>query len=267
MPIKLGRSQADGRKVVVAGNWKMNKTYGEAVQLAQLVSDRLKRGWKDEVEVVLCPPATALRGVSNVLAFDKSYAKVGGQDCSAHDSGAYTGDVSAAMLADLDCAWCIVGHSERRAGHGETSEQVAAKCAALIRAGIAPMVCVGEPESVYDAGDTAEYVAEQVRSSLAGLDLAGRDFAVAYEPVWAIGTGKVPTPEVVQGVAAQIRAAVAQTLGQDAARRCSVLYGGSVKSGNAALFCTCDDVDGVLVGGDSLDADKFVAIIEAVLHE
>ncbi len=267
MPIKLGQPQGVGHKVVVAGNWKMNKTYGEAVQLAQLVSDRLKRAWKDEVEVVLCPPATALRGVSNVFAFDKSYAKVGGQDCSAHDSGAYTGEVSAAMLADLDCAWCIVGHSERRQGHGETSEQVAAKAAALLRAGIAPMVCVGEPESVYDAGTTSEYVSEQVRSSLAGLDLQGRDLAVAYEPVWAIGTGKVPTPEYVQQVAAQIRASVEATLGAEAAQRCRVLYGGSVKSGNAALFCACDDVDGVLVGGDSLDADKFVAIIEAVLHE
>ena len=265
MPISL-KGHAAARKVVVAGNWKMNKTYGAAVQLAQLVDDRLQRGWKNDVEVVVCPPATALRGVSNVFAFDKSYAKVGGQDCAAQDSGAFTGDVSAPMLADLDCSWCIVGHSERRQGHGETSQQVAAKAAALIRAGIAPMVCVGEPESVYDAGGTAEYVAEQVRSSLAGLDLAGRDFAVAYEPVWAIGTGKVPTPECVQAVAEQIRAAVAQSLGQECAQRCYVLYGGSVKAGNAALFTACDDVDGVLVGGDSLDADKFVDIIKAVLH-
>ena len=269
MPISLGRAQsqpAAPRKLMVAGNWKMNKTYGAAVQLAQLIDDRLERAWKNDVEVVLCPPATALRGVSNVLAFDKSYAKVGGQDCSLADSGAYTGDVSAPMLADLDCAWCIVGHSERRLGHGETDEQVAAKAAALLRAGIAPMVCVGEPLDVYEADGTQAYVAGQVRGSLAGLDLAGRDFAVAYEPVWAIGSGKVPTPEHVQGVAAQIRATVAEVAGQACARRCQVLYGGSVKAGNAAFFTACDDVDGVLVGGDSLDADKFIDIVKAVLH-
>lgn len=271
MPISFGRPQSqpqpgDERKVVVAGNWKMNKTYSAAVQLAQLVDDRLERSWKNSVEIVLCPPATALRGVSNVLAFDKSFAKVGGQDCSPEDAGAFTGDISAPMLADLDCAWCIVGHSERRHGHGETSEQVSAKAAALIRAGIAPIVCVGEPLDVYEAGSTSAYVTEQVRASLAGLDLAGRDFAVAYEPVWAIGSGKVPTPEYVQDVAAQIRAAVAEVAGQDCAKRCYVLYGGSVKAGNAAFFTACADVDGVLVGGDALDADKFIDIVKAVLH-
>lgn len=267
MPINLGRTQPPAlRKVLVAGNWKMNKTYGAAVQLAQLIDDRLERGWKSDVEVVLCPPATALRGVSNVVAFDKSYAKVGGQDVSAHDAGAYTGDISAEMLSDLDCSWCIVGHSERRTLHGETSAQVAAKASALVRAGIAPMVCVGEPLDVHEKGETLAYVVAQVRDSLAGVDLSGRDFAVAYEPVWAIGSGKVPTPEYVQAVAEAIRAQLAQTLGQACASRCHVLYGGSVKAGNAALFTACADVDGVLVGGDSLDADRFVDIVKAVLH-
>lgn len=254
------------RMPLVAGNWKMNKTYGEAVQLAQLVSDRLNKAWKNDVEVVLCPPATALRGVSNVLAFDRSFAKVGGQDCSDQDGGAFTGDVSPVMLADLDCAWCIVGHSERRCGHGETDAQVAAKCTALARNAISPMVCVGEPLDVYEAGRTEAYVADQVRASLRDAVLTGVDLAVAYEPVWAIGSGMVPTPDQVQRVAQVIRSAVAEVRCDKRAASCRILYGGSVKAANAASFTALPDVDGVLVGGDSLDADKFVAIVEAVLN-
>lgn len=261
MPISLKRPQAGGRKVLVAGNWKMNKTYGEAVQLAQLVSDRLKRGWKDDVEVVLCPPATALRGVSNVFAFDKSYAKVGGQDCSAHDSGAYTGDISAPMLADLDCAWCIVGHSERRSLLGETDADVARKCAALARAGVAPLLCVGEPVEVYDAGGTLDFVSAQVRAALDGVDLGDVDLAVGYEPVWAIGSGRVPAPEEVQDVARAVRAALAQACGEERARRTRVLYGGSVRAANAPAFLEGDDVDGLLVGGASLKAPEFLEIV------
>jgi triosephosphate isomerase len=250
------------RKPLIAGNWKMNLSYGEAVQLSQQVVDRLEKGWKAEVDVLMCPPFTALRGVSNVVAFDRSWALVGAQDVSTEDGGAFTGEVSAAQLADLDCAWCIVGHSERRARFGESNELVAAKCDALARAGISPIVCVGEPLDVYEAGDTVAYVAEQTRRSLSGCTLTGVDLAVAYEPVWAIGSGKVPSPEHVQRVAAAIRAAVAEVRCEKRAASVRVLYGGSVKPGNVAAWMACPDVDGVLVGGDSLKAESFVTIVE-----
>jgi len=255
------------RTPLVAGNWKMNMTYGAAVQLSQQVVDRLPKAWKAEVDVLMCPPFTALRGVSNVIAFDKAWAMVGAQNCSEQDGGAYTGEISPVMLRDLDCDWCIVGHSERRSMYGETSELVAQKCTALARNGIAPIVCVGEPVEVYDAGQTIEYVSEQTRASLRDADLTGApDLAVAYEPVWAIGTGRVPTPEHVQQVAEAIRAAVAEVRCEKRAASTRILYGGSVKPGNAAAFAAMPDVDGVLVGGDSLNADSFVDIVERVMN-
>ncbi len=253
------------RKPLVAGNWKMNKTYAEAVALSQQVVDRLHRSWKSDVDVLMCPPFTALRGVSNVIAFDRSYALVGGQNCSDRDAGALTGEISAAMLADLDCSWCIVGHSERRQLLGETGADVAAKCRALVRNGVAPIVCVGEPADVREAGGAPAYVAGQLAASLEGVEPGDVDLAVAYEPVWAIGTGSVPTPEAVQEIARVIRDTVADLLGEARAERTRVLYGGSVKPGNAVAFAACADVDGVLVGGDSLDADSFVSIVERVL--
>lgn len=260
-------SEPAKRKPLVAGNWKMNMTYAGAVQLSQQVVDRLPKEFKLNVDVLMCPPFTALKGVSNVICFDKSWALVGAQNCSTEDKGAYTGEISPVMLRDLDCSWCIVGHSERRSMFGETSELVAAKCTALARNGIAPIVCVGEPVEVYDAGETIAYVAEQTRASLRDADLAGApDLAVAYEPVWAIGTGRVPTPEHVQAVAEAIRAAVAEVRCEKRAASTRILYGGSVKPGNAALFTSMPDVDGVLVGGDSLDADSFVAIVEGVVN-
>lgn len=253
------------RKPLVVGNWKMNMTYGDAVKLAQGVVDRLSRSWKDRVGVVMCPPFTALRGVSNVIAFDKSYAQVGAQNCSTEEGGAFTGQISAAMLADLDCTWCIVGHSERRTLCGETDAEVAAKCTVLAKNGIAPIVCVGEPIEVYEAGETIDYVSAQVRASLAGANLDGVDLAVAYEPIWAIGSGQIPAPEHVQAVAEAIRAAVAEVRCDKRAASTRILYGGSVKPGNAAAFVGCPDIDGVLVGGDSLDAQKFVDIVERVM--
>lgn len=253
------------RLPLVVGNWKMNMTYGNAVKLAQGIVDRLERSWKNRVGVVMCPPFTALRGVSNVIAFDKSFAQVGAQDCSTEADGAFTGQISAAMLADLDCAWCIVGHSERRTLCGETDAEVAAKCTALSQHGISPIVCVGEPIEVYEAGETVDYVSAQVRASLEGAVLDGVDLAVAYEPVWAIGSGQIPAPEHVQAVAEAIRAAVAEVRCAKRAASTRILYGGSVKPGNAAAFVACPDIDGVLVGGDSLDAQKFVAIVERVM--
>ena len=258
------------RLPLIAANWKMNTTYSEGVQLAQGVIDRLERTWRRRCDVVLCPPFTVLRGVSNVIAFDKSWAQVGAQDCHWEPNGAFTGEVSIAMLKDLDCAYCIVGHSERRAYFGETDEVVARKTAALLSQGLTPIVCVGEPREVYEAGGTVEHVVAQLRGALAGqvASLVGpAGIVVAYEPVWAIGSGQVPTPEHAQQVAAAIRATLAELAGAPAAQASRVLYGGSVKAGNVAAFTGQPDVDGALVGGASLDAASFVDIIRGVLGE
>ena len=259
--------EAPRRVPMVAGNWKMNPpTYSAAVQLAQLVVDRLKNSWEGKVDVVMFPPFTALRGVSNVISFDKSFAQVGAQDCYTAESGAFTGEVSVNMIKDLDCTWCLVGHSERRSVIGEPDALVREKCAALAAKGVSPMLCVGEPEDVYDAGGTVDYVSAQVRAALSDIELAPADLAVAYEPVWAIGSGRVPTPEHVQKVAEAIRKTVEEVRCPVRAASTRILYGGSVKPGNAAQFAALPDVDGVLVGGDSLDADKFFEIVEKVMN-
>ena len=261
------RSSESPRTPLVAGNWKMHKTYAEAVSLAQAVCDGLERGWRDKVEVLMCPPFTALRGVSNVIAFAHSWAKVGAQDCFWEPEGAYTGAVSVPMIADLDCAYCIVGHSERRGVFGETDEVVARKAAALAQAGVTPIVCVGEPRDVYEAGDTVPFVRAQVATSLAGVDASRSGLVVAYEPLWAIGSGLVPAPEDAQAVAAAIRAELAGLPVGVGAQGARVLYGGSVRAANVARFTACPDVDGVLVGGASLSADSFVDIVKAVVTQ
>ena len=256
------------RLPLIAANWKMHETYSEGVKLAQGVVDRLERSWRRHCDVVMCPPFTVLRGVSNVIAFDKSWAQVGAQDCHWEAEGAYTGEVSIPMLKDLDCTFCIVGHSERRAYFGETDEVVARKTAALLAKGVTPIVCVGEPREVYEAGATVDHVVAQVRGALAGdaSQLVGPSgLVIAYEPVWAIGSGQVPTPEHAQQVAAAIREELARLVGPAAAKASRVLYGGSVKAGNVAAFTSQPDVDGALVGGASLDAESFVDIIKGVL--
>lgn len=256
-----GTTAAGDRKLLIAGNWKMNTTYKGAVTLAQQVSDLARGSWRDRADVVMCPPFTALRGVSNVLNFDRSFIATGAQDCSAHPQGARTGQVSVDMLTDLDVRYCIVGHSERRSELGEDDALVASKARALEEAGVTPIVCVGEDLSCYEAGGTLDRVVSQVAGSLAGLT-GEAGLAVAYEPVWAIGTGKVASPEHAQSVARAVREKVAGMLGERAASQLRVLYGGSVRPGNVAAFVGCADIDGVLVGGASLDADDFCAIVE-----
>ncbi|MBM6999519.1 triose-phosphate isomerase [bacterium] len=260
---------AAARTPIIAGNWKMHKTYAEAVSLTQGIIDRLPKDATRRADVVLCPPFTALRGVSNAIAFDHARIKVGAQDCSAEPEGAYTGQVSVAMIADLDAAYAIVGHSERRGLLGETSADVAAKARALCAAGLTPIVCVGESREVYEAGDTIDFVVDEVAASLAGVrvDADAAGLCVAYEPIWAIGTGLVPSPEHAQRVAAAIRAQVGATCGAQVAERARVLYGGSVKPGNVAAFMVQQDVDGALVGGASLDADTFVRLVLSALGE
>ncbi|MCA6299695.1 MAG: triose-phosphate isomerase [Phenylobacterium sp.] len=238
---------------LIVGNWKMNGL-GAALGEAQAVAAGLgaATAW-----VGICPPATLVERMSRALA--GTAVAVGGQDCRAEASGAYTGDVSAEMLADAGARLVILGHSERRAGFGETDALVAAKTEAALRAGLEPIVCVGETLAEREAGGALAIVTGQVRGSLPAA-LAGRPFAVAYEPVWAIGTGLTPTLEQIAEMHAAIRAELVATLGE-AGARAPILYGGSVKPANAAEILSTAEVGGALVGGASLKASDFLGII------
>lgn len=253
------------RKPIIAGNWKMNMTWTSAVRLAQTVSDNIHKQYKD-VEIVMCPPFTCIKGVANVISFDHSLAKVGAQnvhEVQPEGTAACTGEISVEMLKELECSYCIIGHSERRAANGETDELVNAKAKLLLANGITPIICCGESDEVNASGKTAEFVAAQVDAALEGLD-AGQAAAVviAYEPIWAIGTGKVPTPENADAVCAGIRGVVAEKFGEEAASSVRILYGGSMKPENAEKFLEMPNIDGGLIGGASLDAMKFVDIID-----
>ncbi|MFD0703888.1 triose-phosphate isomerase [Slackia equolifaciens] len=251
------------RRPIIAGNWKMNMTPAESVILSQGISNRYARGW-DKVDVVVCPPAIDLRSVFTVLDFDKSNIDVGAQNVHWEPSGAFTGEISIPMLKDVGCSWCIVGHSERREMFGETDGDVNRKVRALVDAKMCAIVCVGESLSMRDGGDAVQFVCDQVRAALAGLDAQEVAFVtVAYEPIWAIGTGRTATPEQAQEMAAAIRATVAELVGQEAADAMRVLYGGSMKPENADGFLACPDVDGGLIGGAALKAEDFAALVEA----
>jgi triosephosphate isomerase len=251
------------RTPLMAGNWKMNLNHQEAVVLVQKLAWTLADKKHDyaKAEVVVIPPFTDIRSVQTLVDGDKLSIRYGAQDVSVHDSGAYTGEISAAMLGKLGCSYVVVGHSERRQYHGETDELVAQKAAATLRAGMTPIVCVGEGLPVRQEGTHVPYCTEQVIGSLAGLtpeQVAG--LVIAYEPVWAIGTGEVATPEDAQEVCAAIRACVQKQYGDDAASAVRILYGGSVKAGNVVGLMAKPDVDGALVGGASLVVDEFSAI-------
>ena len=251
------------RRPIIAGNWKMNMTPAESVILSQGISNRYARDW-DKVDVVVCPPAIDLRSVFTVLDFDKSNIDVGAQNVHWEPSGAFTGEISIPMLKDVGCSWCIVGHSERREMFGETDGDVNRKVRALVDAKMCAIVCVGESLSMRDGGDAVQFVCDQVRAALAGLDAQEAAFVtVAYEPIWAIGTGRTATPEQAQEMAAAIRATVAELVGQEAADAMRVLYGGSMKPENADGFLACPDVDGGLIGGAALKAEDFAALVEA----
>ena len=242
---------------LIAGNWKMNGT-GPALDEALALAAALK----DEpatARVALCPPATLIERLAR--AVEGSAVEVGGQDCHAQASGAFTGDVSAAMLADAGAGMVILGHSERRALHGETDAEVAAKVEAALAAGLEPIICIGETLEQREAGEAVAVVQAQVAGSLPDA-LNGKAFAVAYEPVWAIGTGLTPTVEQIEEVHRAVRAAMVERLGEDAARA-PILYGGSVKPSNAAEILNVAEVGGALVGGASLKAEDFLGIIRA----
>ncbi|MDO7869545.1 triose-phosphate isomerase [Nocardioides jiangxiensis] len=251
------------RVPLMAGNWKMNLNHQEAVVLVQKLAVTLSDKKHDfaKVEVAVIPPFTDIRSVQSVVTGDRLGIKYGAQDVSVHESGAYTGEISAGMLAKLGCTFVVVGHSERRDYHAETDEVVNAKAKATIKAGMTPIVCVGEGLDVRKAGEQVGHCLAQVDGSLAGLtaEQVGA-LVIAYEPVWAIGTGEVATPEDAQEVCHAIRERVREVHGDAAADAVRVLYGGSVKAANIAGIMAKADVDGALVGGASLQADEFGGI-------
>lgn len=253
----------NSRVPLMAGNWKMNLNHQEAVVLVQKLAWTLsdKKHDYSAVEVAVLPPFTDIRGVQTLVDGDRLDIRYGAQDVSAHDSGAYTGEISASMLAKLGCSYVAVGHSERREYHAESDELVNAKAKKAVEAGIIPIVCVGEGLDVRKEGRQVEYTLAQVDGSLAGFtpeQVAA--LVVAYEPVWAIGTGEVATPDDAQEVCEAIRARIAEVFSEDAAAKVRILYGGSVKASNVAGIMEKADVDGCLVGGASLQADEFGGI-------
>jgi triosephosphate isomerase len=247
------------RKMIIAGNWKMNKTASEAEALLRQLLDGDTRS--DKAEMLVCPPYTALETAGKLLK--GSHIALGAQNLSEHDDGAYTGDISARMILTLGATWVILGHSERRQYHAETDQLVNAKVKRALLAGLTPIICVGETLQQRENGETEQVVAAQVEGTLA--DLAPdhlKKVVIAYEPVWAIGTGKTATPEMAQQVHQFIREKVARK-DTAAADLLPVLYGGSMKPDNAADLLRQKDIDGGLIGGASLSADSFIGIFKA----
>ena len=247
----------------MAGNWKMHLNHQEAVVLVQKLAWTLadKKHDYGRVEVVVVPPFTDIRSVQTLVDGDRLSIRYGAQDVSTQDSGAYTGEIAASMLAKLGCSYVVVGHSERREHHTETDEVVNAKAHQALAADMTPIVCVGEGLEVRQAGEHVPYTMSQVTGSLAGFtaqQVAG--LVVAYEPVWAIGTGEVATPQDAQEVCQAIRGQIREAYGDEAADGVRILYGGSVKAANVAGIMAEADVDGCLVGGASLQADEFGGI-------
>jgi len=250
------------RKDLIAGNWKMNATHLEAIQMVQKFSYRLEPDDYERVEVVVCPPFTALRSVQTVIESDHLPIRLGAQDVHWQESGAYTGAISAGMLRSLGVRFVIVGHSERRSLFGDDDGAVARKLAAVLGAGMTPILAVGESLEQRETGSTEAVITGQLRAALQGVE-SDRVAAlvVAYEPIWAIGTGRTADPDVAGQAAARLRAAIASEHGEEAAASVRILYGGSVNPGNIAAFMAKRDIDGALVGGASLDPDQFAAIV------
>ncbi|KQO47053.1 MULTISPECIES: triose-phosphate isomerase [unclassified Frigoribacterium] len=255
------------RTPLIAGNWKMNLDHLQAIAFVQKLAWSLKDAKHDfdSVETAVFPPFTDLRSVQTLLDADKLELALGAQDLSAHDSGAYTGEVSGQFLAKLDVRYVLVGHSERRTLHAEDDDVVATKVAAAHRSGLVPVICVGETaDDLEQHGPSAVPVA-QLRAALAQVP-ASAEIVVAYEPVWAIGSGQAATAEQAEQVCAALRVALVDIVGSDAAAATRVLYGGSVKSTNIASFMREPNVDGALVGGASLDVSEFASIVRFQAH-
>jgi triosephosphate isomerase len=252
------------RTPLISGNWKMHLNHFEAIQTVQKLSYLLKKDDYAAVGVTVHPPFTDLRSVQTVLESDKIPVGLGAQHCHWEEKGAFTGEVSPAMLAKLNVAYVICGHSERRQLFGETDEMVNQKVKAILKHGMTPIMCCGETLEEREAGSTEERVSSQVRAGLQGVgadEVAG--LVIAYEPIWAIGTGRNATPDDAQAVCKAIRAVVAGEAGADAAAAVRIQYGGSVKGANAADLLSQPDIDGALVGGASLDPEDFARIVQS----
>ncbi len=249
------------RKPLMAGNWKMNLSHLEAINLVQKLAFSLTDKNFDAVEVAVLPPFTSLRSVQTLVDGDKLRIVYGAQDLSQHDAGAYTGEISGQMLAKLGCTFTLVGHSERRQYHNEDDALCNAKVKAAYRHSLTPILCVGEGLPIRQEGGQVAYTISQLDGALNGIPAEqAKSIVIAYEPVWAIGTGEVATPADAQEVCGAIRARLAELYGADVATAVRILYGGSVKSDNIAGIMAQPDVDGALVGGASLDAGEFVKI-------
>jgi triosephosphate isomerase len=249
------------RKPLIAGNWKMNLNHFEAIALVQKIAFALPDKYYDKVDVTVLPPFTDLRSVQTLVDGDKLRLTYGAQDLSRHDSGAYTGEVSGAFLAKLGCSFVVVGHSERRTYHNEDDALVAAKAVAALKHELTPIVCIGEHLDVREAGNHVAHNVEQLRGSLAGLSAEQiATVVIAYEPVWAIGTGRVASAADAQEVCAAIRSELGALASPQVADTVRVLYGGSVNAKNIGELIARDDVDGALVGGASLDGEQFATL-------
>jgi triosephosphate isomerase len=249
------------RRPIMAGNWKMNLNHLEAINLVQKLAFSLNEQQLTDVEVAVLPPFTDLRSVQTAVDGDKVLIEYGAQDLSPHAGGAYTGDISGAMLAKLGCTYVVVGHSERRQYHHEDDALVNAKIKAAFAVGLTPIFCVGEGLPVREENGHVEHCNAQIDAGLDGLKAEQvQKIVVAYEPVWAIGTGKTATPEDAQEVCGAIRTRISETFGAETAAVVRIQYGGSVKAANIASIMAQPDVDGALIGGASLDAEEFAAI-------
>ena len=253
------------RNRMIAGNWKMNETYTEGVVLAQGLAKELADGTGD-VDVVVCPPAVDLKGVAEVIEQENAPFALGAQNVYWEESGAFTGETAPNMLTNIGATYCIIGHSERRGYFGETDEDINKKAKALMAPGIVPISCCGESLEVREAGKHVEFVVDQIKKDTEGLEITDSSkYVVAYEPIWAIGTGKTATADDAQEVCGAIRKTLADIFGKETADGIRVLYGGSAKPNNVAGFLEKEDVDGALVGGASLKVDSFAAMVKAAM--
>lgn len=254
---------ADARKPLISGNWKMHLNHFEAIQLVQKLNYLVTKEDFEATDVSIHPPFTDIRSVQTVIESDGLGFVLGAQNCHTEEKGAFTGEVSPAFLAKLGVRLVICGHSERRQLFGETDEFVAAKVASVIKFGMTPIVCVGETQQEREAGITLDRVSSQVRGSLKGRSKSEvESLVIAYEPIWAIGTGLTATAADAQDVCAEIRTVVRSDWGSDAASAIRIQYGGSVKAGNVSELMAQPDIDGALVGGASIDPDEFARLVQ-----
>lgn len=252
------------RTPLIAGNWKMNLNHLEAIQVVQKFAFALPKDYYERVDVAIIPPFTDIRSVQTIVNGDKLKFSYGAQDVSEHESGAFTGEVSAAMLAKLGCDWVVVGHSERREHHQEDDAVVSRKAKAALKHGMSPIVCVGEPLEIREKGKHVDFVVAQTRRSLDGLGANElTNVVIAYEPVWAIGTGKIASAKDAQEVCAAIRSTIAEIADDEVAKSVRILYGGSVKRDTIGELVAQPDIDGGLVGGASLDGVEFARLVAA----